>query len=104
MAALAGALAAALTQMVAGLTVGRKKYAAVNDEAEGILQEANELRESLTRAIAEDAAAFDAVMTAYRNKKLTDEQKALAIEEATIEAAMVPLRVAKLSLQVRPIS
>jgi glutamate formiminotransferase/formiminotetrahydrofolate cyclodeaminase len=99
-AALAGALAAALTQMVAGLTAGRKKYADVNSQADEILQRANELRESLTRAIAEDAAAFDAVMVAYRNKKLTDKQKALAIEEATIEAAMVPLRVAQLSLQV----
>ena len=99
-AALAGALAAALTQMVAGLTAGRKKYADVNDQAETILQVASELRESLTKAIAEDAAAFDAVMAAYRNKDLSGEHKAEAIEEATIEAAMVPLRVAELSLQV----
>ncbi len=99
-AALIGALAAALTQMVAGLTAGRNKYAAVNDQAQEILQQADELRESLTRAVAEDAAAFDAVMSAYRNKTLTDEQKVLAVEEATIAAAMVPLRVAQLSLQV----
>ena len=98
-AALAGALAAALTQMVAGLTAGRKKYAEVNDEAEAILQQAGELREALTRAIGEDAAAFEAVMAAYRNKKLSDEERAEAIEAATIEAANVPLNVAELSVQ-----
>jgi len=98
-AALAGALAAALTQMVAGLTAGRKKYAAVNDEAQATLQQAGELRKALTRAIGEDAAAFEMVMVAYRNKSLNEAEKAAAIEAATIEAANVPLRVAELSLQ-----
>ena len=98
-AALAGALAAALTQMVAGLTKGRKKYAAVNDEAQATLQQAGELRKALTRAIREDAAAFEMVMAAYRNKSLNEAEKAATIEAATIEAANVPLRVAELSLQ-----
>lgn len=98
-AALAGALAAALTQMVAGLTAGRKKYVAVNDEAEAVLQQAGELREALTLAIGEDAAAFEAVMAAFRSKILSGEEKAAAIEAATIGAAEVPLRVAELSLQ-----
>jgi glutamate formiminotransferase/formiminotetrahydrofolate cyclodeaminase len=98
-AALAGALAAALTQMVAGLTIGRKKYAAAKDEAQATLQQAGKLREALTMAIGEDAAAFEAVMAAYRNKKLSGKKKAAAIEAATIGAAEVPLRVAELSLQ-----
>jgi glutamate formiminotransferase/formiminotetrahydrofolate cyclodeaminase len=42
-AALAGALAAALAQMVAGLTIGRKKYADVQDKAQAILAEADAL-------------------------------------------------------------
>ena len=46
-AALAGALAAALAQMVAGLTVGRKKYAAVDAEAQAILAEAENLRQDI---------------------------------------------------------
>jgi len=98
-AALAGALAAALTEMVAGLTVGRKKYAAIDGEARATLRQARDLREALARAIGEDAAAFEAVMAAYRSKNLDEMQKGEAIEAATIEAARVPLHVAELSLQ-----
>ncbi|MCA9934603.1 MAG: glutamate formimidoyltransferase, partial [Anaerolineales bacterium] len=47
-AAMAGALAASLTQMVAGLTIGRKKYADVNETAQAILQKASLLRQQLT--------------------------------------------------------
>ena len=96
-AALAGALAAALTQMVAGVTLGKKKYAAVQDKAEAILSEAARLREQLTHAIAQDAAAFEHLMAAYRIKELDAENKANAIESATIGAGEVPLRVALLS-------
>ena len=96
-AALAGALAAALTQMVAGLTIGKKKYAAVADKAEAILTEAGRLREQLTQAIEEDAAAFSHVMAAYRNKELEKAARAEAIESAMIGAGEVPLRVARLS-------
>jgi glutamate formiminotransferase/formiminotetrahydrofolate cyclodeaminase len=98
-AALAGALAAALTEMVAGLTTGRKKYADVNDEAERIKQEAAHLRRRLTDAIAEDAAAFEAVMAAYRRQEITEEEKASAVELATYQAALVPLKVAEMSLE-----
>jgi glutamate formiminotransferase/formiminotetrahydrofolate cyclodeaminase len=98
-AALAGTLGSALTQMVAGLTVGRKKYADVSDEALVIRQQAGELRQQLTNAIAEDAAAFEAVMAAFRNKELTGDAKTAAIEAATIGAGEVPLQVARLSLQ-----
>ncbi len=98
-AALAGALAAALTQMVASLTSGRKKYANVAEEAEAIKRRAMELQGRLTEAIAEDAAAFERVMTAYRRKDLEEAAKNAAVEEATIGAARVPLEVAKLSLE-----
>ncbi len=96
-AALAGALAAALTQMVAGLTLGKKKYADAQAQAESILSWADSLREQLTSAIAEDAAAFDEVMAVYRAKEMPEEARAVAIEEATIGAGEVPLRVARLS-------
>ena len=98
-AALAGALAAALTQMVAGLTTGRKKYADVAGEAESIRRQAASLRRRLTETISEDVAAFEAVMAAYRRKDLDEEQKALAVEQATLAAARVPLEVAQLSLE-----
>ena len=96
-AALAGALAAALTQMVAGLTIGRKKYAAVSDTAAAIREDSARLQDELTQAITEDAAAFDALMAAFRDKTIDDSAKAVAIEEATIQAGAVPLHVAQLS-------
>jgi glutamate formiminotransferase / formiminotetrahydrofolate cyclodeaminase len=99
-AALAGALAAALTQMVAGLTLGKKKYADVQSKAEAILAEAARLRQQLTKAISEDIAAFDQVMVAIRSKDLSEEARAEALEAATIGAGDVPLRVALLSRDV----
>ena len=99
-AALAGALAAALTQMVAGLTLGRKKYAAVQDRAQAILAEADHLRQKLTAAVAEDAAAYGRVMDAFRQKELDSASRAAAIEAATIGAGEVPLHVARLSRDV----
>lgn len=96
-AALAGALAAALAQMVAGLTVGRKKYAAVDDDARMILAEAVHLRQDLAAAIEEDAAAFEQMMAVWRDKSLSEAAKAEAIERATIGAGEVPLHVARLS-------
>lgn len=99
-AALAGALGAALAQMVAGLTVGRKKYADVDATARDVLERVMELRRQLTAAIADDAAAFEQVMAAYRLKGVDETEKQGAIEEATVEAGDVPLRVARLSLEV----
>ena len=98
-AALAGALAAALAEMVAGLTIGRKKYAEVAGSAAAIGEEAGALRRALTAAIADDAAAFEAVMAAYRLQEGSPERKAAAVETATYQAAEVPLRVAALAVQ-----
>lgn len=99
-AALAGAMAASLTQMVAGLTAGRKKYADVEDEILAIKAKAAEIGRELTNAILEDAASFDELMAAYRNRDLDESGKAEAIESATIGAGEVPLRVARLSREV----
>lgn len=96
-AALVGALAAALTQMVAGLTVGRKKYLDVSDQAAGILDEADSIRRELTAAIEEDSASFEGILAVFRNKELGEEEKAIALEAATTHAGEVPLRVARLS-------
>jgi glutamate formiminotransferase/formiminotetrahydrofolate cyclodeaminase len=49
--------------------------------------------------VAEDAAAFEQVMVAIRNKAISPEERQAAIEQATIGAAEVPLRVARLSVQ-----
>ena len=98
-AALAGALGAALAKMVTGLTIGRKKYADVSDQAQAIATEAAQLQEQLTAAINEDAEAYNAVMAVFRNKELTGVAREAAIEEATVGAGEVPMQVARLSLR-----
>jgi glutamate formiminotransferase/formiminotetrahydrofolate cyclodeaminase len=85
--------------MVAGLTIGRKKYAEVEPESRQILEEAGRLREALTAAIVEDSAAFEQVMAARRHKEADKQTRAAAIEQATMGAAEVPLRVARLSYE-----
>lgn len=99
-AALVGALGAALTEMVANLTVGRKKYADVAGDSQTILEQAESLRSQLTGAIVEDSMAFEELMDAWKNKELDEEARAEAIERVTIHAAEVPLNVARLSRDV----
>ena len=96
-AALVGALAAALAQMAAGLTVGRKKYADVGEEAGRVLDEAEAIRSELVAAIEEDAASFEAILAVVRNKEMGEADKAAALEAATVHAGEVPLRVARRS-------
>ncbi len=102
-AAYSAALAAGLVSMVAGLTVSKKKYAEVAGEMKSLRERAEKLRGELTRAIAEDSKAFEAVMAAFRLPKNTPEQEAActaAIEEATLHAAEVPLRVARQAVEI----
>ena len=97
-AALAGALGSALTAMVCNLTIGKKKYAAVEEEMKKILVQAEEMRALFTALIDEDTEAFNKVMEAFGLPKDTEPQKALraaAIREATKEATNVPLEVMK---------
>ena len=97
-AALAGALAAALAAMVARTTIGKKKYAEFEADMQAAAQSAEKLRASLTQAIAEDAQAFDAVMSAYRLVK-EDPGRAAAIQQALQAATDSPLNIARLALE-----
>ena len=95
-AAFTGAGAAALVAMVARLTVGKKKYASVEFQMWNLIERAELLRASLTAAVEEDAAAFDAILSAVRLPKNTPEEqsiRAVAMEKATLGAAQVPLAV-----------
>jgi methenyltetrahydrofolate cyclohydrolase len=95
-AALAGALGAALISMVCNLTIGKKKYAGVEQEMKKILVESEKLRATFTVLVDRDTEAFNKVMEAYGLPKETEPQKALraaAIREATKEATLVPLEV-----------
>jgi len=101
-AAHAGAAAAALVAMVGRLTVGKKKYEAVKEQMWQAIEQAEALRQQLNQAVAEDAAAFEAVMDAFKLPKDSPSQQEArnqAIETATYQAAQVPLRVARLSVQ-----
>lgn len=94
--ALVGALAASLTQMVAGLTMGRDAYAAVQAEANAILDDATELRQQLTNAITEDAEAFELFLKARRQSG----KQGKASEQMLLRIVEVPLKVANLSRDV----
>ena len=96
--ALVGALSAALAEMVARLTVGKKRYAEVEDTMYAIAAAAADLRERLLAAVDADSEAFNAVLTAFRLPP-DDPQRADAIQIATIHASDVPLEVARLVLE-----
>ncbi len=101
-AAFTAAEGAALASMVARLTVGKKKYAAVETQMYELIEKAEVLRSQLTAAIQQDSAAFEALMAAMRLPKNTDEEQARrqeAVEEATLKAIAVPLQVGRLSLE-----
>jgi glutamate formiminotransferase/formiminotetrahydrofolate cyclodeaminase len=102
-AAYSAAMAAGLVGMVARITIGKKKYADVEEKMIEIASKADSLREELHDSVAVDSAAFEAVMAAYALPKADDQQKAHrleAIQEATLHAAQVPLSVAQKSVQV----
>jgi glutamate formiminotransferase/formiminotetrahydrofolate cyclodeaminase len=97
-AAYAGALAAALTRMVTGLTLGKKKYAAVESEMAGIASSAAALLEKLEGLVATDAVVYSAVSAAYKMPKGTDAEtdaRKQAITTALLAAAEVPLETAR---------
>lgn len=103
--ALCGALAAALTRMVAHLTVGRKKYAAHEADMMQIIDRAGLLQAELTGLIDLDAEAYADVMNAYRMPKATETEQILraeAVERATRHAAEVPLTVARTVARILP--
>ncbi len=99
-AALTGAVAAALTQMVSNLTVGRKKYKHVEAEAKELLNSAAMLQAKLANAVVEDSVAFEQLMVAWKENSLSEEEREVNIEAATFQAAAIPISVARLSFEV----
>ena len=102
-AALAGALAAACAEMVGRFTVGRPRYAAVEQQARAAVERLATLRVELLAQMAADERAFAAVSAAYKLPKGTDEQRAAraaAIQAALIAAMQPPLAVMRASCDV----
>jgi glutamate formiminotransferase len=105
-AALAGALAAALGEMVCGLSLNRKSLEPHHSKLRESRDRLLSLRERLLRNTDRDAQSYEAVMAAVRLPKSTEAEKDLrarAIEEASITAASVPLETAELSAEVTAI-
>lgn len=103
--ALAGTLSAALTHMVAGLTIGKKKYLEVEDEMKVIAEKTSEIQALLYEAIDRDSEAYNVVFDAFKLPKETDEEKKKrsgAIQEATKVAADVPMEVAEMAFSLIP--
>jgi len=95
-AAMAGALAAALTAMVGNLTFGKKGYEAVWPEMEELAVRAQGLKQFFLAAVDRDTTAFDQVMAALRLPRKSEADKAhrtRQIAAAIREATMVPLSV-----------
>ena len=96
-AAHAGAVGAALAQMVAGLTVGKKKYAAADAEMRELAVRAASLGNRLAALVARDADAYAAVAAAYKLPADTAEletAKARTVDQTLLAAAAVPLETA----------
>lgn len=94
--ALGGALAAALGQMVANLTVGKKRYADVEEEMQGYLCALNICQMELAALADRDAEVFAPLAAAYGMPTDTEDQKAekdRVMEENLLAASLVPLQI-----------
>lgn len=97
-AALNGAIALSLAEMVANLTIGKKKYASVEDEMRQISARASVAAKDMLDSMDLDSQAYDRVFAAFKLPKETDEEKserARVIEKATRQAADIPMMVAE---------
>ena len=106
-AAVCGTLSAALTEMVANLTLGKKKYVEFEEEMNCIIEKTSLLRNKLLDYIEKDSNAYNKVMEAYKMPKETEEEKHLrsnAIEEGSKGAAIVPFEIAETAYEIFPLA
>lgn len=103
--ALASSLGLALTRMVGHLSVGKKKFKALDEDIQfsfkSIIESFEEMKVEMLELIDKDTDAFNLIMAGFKLPKETDEEKSLRsikIEEGTLEAIKIPFRVAVLSL------
>jgi formiminotetrahydrofolate cyclodeaminase len=101
-AALCGALAAALSSMVANLTLGREQYQDVEPTIRAALEQSERLRAEFTQLITDDILAYGTLSGAYRMPKATPEEqttRSAEIQKALKDAAEAPLRIAERARQ-----
>ena len=95
-AALCGAIGIALGNMVGSLTVGKKKYADVENEIIELKAKSDALQKRFLELIDEDAAGFEPLSKAYGLPSVTDEEKAhkkLVLEQCSKDACKVPMEI-----------
>ena len=105
--ALVGAVGAALVSMVAHLTLGKEKYADVQDRIEELLESSESLRSELQELLQKDTEVYAEVSAAYKLPRETEEQRQernARIQEALKSATEVPFRIAEKCLQVARLS
>lgn len=94
-AALVGAIGTALGNMVGSLTVGKKKYADVEEEIKALMARCQELETELLDQVPADAEGFIPLSKAYGIPK-DDPTRDEVLESATLEACKVPVRIMEL--------
>ena len=101
-AALEGALGAALTAMVCGLTVGKKKYAEFQELTEEAQKKATDLKARFVDVMDRDTEAFNVVSAAFGMPKATDEEKAArsaAIQKGLEGCTKTPFEMMELAVE-----
>lgn len=89
--ALVGAFGTALCSMAGNLTLGRKKYAAVEPDIRRMLSEGERIQTRLLELVDEDAQAFEPLSKAYSIPK-DDPTRAEVLERVTVGACQAPLQ------------
>ena len=97
-AALVGAIGTALGNMVGSLTLGKKKYADVEEEIRSLMARCDALQEQLLDQVPADAEGFVPLAKAYGIPK-DDPNRDAILEEATITACGVPMHIMELCCQ-----
>ena len=93
--ALVGALGAALCTMVGNYTVGKKKYAEVEEDVKNLMAKAEDLRARLLALVDADAAAFEPLSKAYAIPK-DDPSRAEVMEACLRDAAATPMEISEM--------
>ncbi len=105
-AAMCGVLSASLGEMVCNLTIGKKKYAEVEQEMISVKDQFISFKQKFLELGEKDNEAFNTVMDAFKLPKESDDEKfkrSQKIEEATYGAAEVPAEVIKLCREMIPL-
>ena len=101
--ALAGALGTALGLMVGNLTVGKKKYAAVETDVVSMMEKLRGMQKEMVTLIDEDARVFAPLAAAYGLPAGTEEEKThkeQVMEDNLVNASLVPIRIMELSVEI----